>query len=266
MMRPRGAPHEKRVVISPLHDAVSIGGMAVFCPNCGAESHNSAFNCASCGWPLQPSTDAVATLGDGEQERSGYGHVATSLPGERTRAWRSAAKMIFAAEILAAVATVLLVTSFILLVDYYESVMDPDHFFEDMQHLQNVVRAMQYTLVFGELMAIIGLILVVGGLRLTGAAPMVECFRRSNLSGVLGLVVVVATLICVLAVATVLLYEGEGSEDLDRVVARLSLYIRPLVEALVVVLLVMVTDGLRRGVLEAMPDGPRSRMLDGPPP
>jgi hypothetical protein len=239
--------------------------MVVFCPECGAENSDRAFNCASCGWPLRPSTDSVATMGGGEQGQPVHEDMTGRLPGN-AGAWRSSAKMMIAAETLAVLGAVLLLASFALLVHYYETVMEPGHSIEDWQKLEDVVKAMQYTMVFGEFMAILGVVLVLGGVMHTGAAPVAEYMRRASLSGVLGLAIVMTALTCVAAVATVLLYEGEGSEDLDRVLGRLSLYMRPLAEALLVVLLVVVTDGLRRGVLDTRPDRPGPQPVEAPQP
>lgn len=238
----------------------------MFCPRCGAENADSSFNCASCGWPLRPATDSMAVFGGDSRPQDEPGMPAPPVPG-RARAWRSSANLMLAAEVLAALAAVLLFTSFVLFIYYYESVMDPNRDFGELMRLENVVKAMEYSSAFGELIALLALVLVVGGVILTGSAPIADYLARSKLSGVLGLGILMTALICVAAVSTVLLYEGGFYGDgFQRLLARLTLYIPSLVAALVVVLFTVVTDGLRRGVLNTMSDRLRSQTTEGPPP
>lgn len=234
------------------------------CPHCGADNPDTAFNCASCGWPLRPATDSVAVLGREGQVGPEHDPGIVRLPGQ-ARVWRSSARKLTAATILAACALTLLVASFLLYVYYYESVLSPDHGIDDFYRLRDVIKFMQYTQMIGVLVAIVAFAMAVAGIMGTGWMPVAEFIRRFELSSVLWLAVLMAILAGTSAITVVYVNEVDYdfSHETMKIISRLAAYPTLVVDVLVAALLLIVTYGLWRVVVETRPDRPTPMPLEG---
>lgn len=229
----------------------------MFCPHCGADNPDTAFNCASCGWPLRPATDSVAVLGREGQVGPEHGPGNVRLPGQ-ARAWRSSTKKLTAATVLAAGALALLMASFLLYVYYYESLLSPDHGIDDIYRLRDVAKFMQYTQMFGILVAAIAFAVAVAGVMGTGWIPVAAFMRRFKLSSILWLAVLMAVLAGTSAFVVVYVNEVDYdfSAEAMRMISRLAIYPTLVVDVLGTAVLLIVTYGLRKATVETRPDRP----------
>lgn len=231
------------------------------CPHCGAENPGYVLYCGSCGKPIREPDEPTNASGAEGMEVPEEPTPAPEVPA-RDDALRLPVSKLTMAVIAAAVAVVLVFIGLVLMVYYYESMLDPGRNFEDHERLFDIAMYSTYARMFGEVSALIGAVLVIQAFMVGGSAAAFAAMKGIRLRSLLWLGIVMA--VCIGLATSVYVYVNEARPDLSEtamdVLARMMAY--PLLIAVVLgaVALFIVTVALRNASI-----GGRTSTFASPP-